>query len=146
VYHFLFQRLPRIFSRVRRPAPLIRRDGRRSRPAPGGGFRPRLESREDRAVPSASHFWLWDPNPIRAGQPTQLFVLAVDANNQVVSNFTGTVRLSGLGGFLGTLTFGAGDHGAHGFTLDFPTSGSQTLTATDTQDSGVTGCATANVG
>jgi hypothetical protein len=89
-----------------------------------------------------------------AGFPTAVTIEALNAANQVVTGYTGTISLSssdtsavvsatsggttsGLSSF--TYTFTSADNGRHVFYVTFSTTGQQTLTATDTANSSATG-------
>ncbi len=96
----------------------------------------------------ATQFALQIAPDVQVGQATAVRVVALDASNHVVPNYTGTVQLtsSDTGATLpAAYTFQASDHGAHVFLVTFATSGSQTVTATDTSDSSLTGSVTVNV-
>jgi hypothetical protein len=86
------------------------------------------------------------PASVTAGQAASVTVTAVDQFGNTATGYTGTVDFtSSL--FKGlTLpadyTFTAADGGIRTFTVTFETSGSQELTATDTQNSGITGSIT----
>ncbi|OWK41651.1 hypothetical protein [Fimbriiglobus ruber] len=75
----------------------------------------------------------------------QILVVALDASNNPVVNYTGTVQITstGTGDTLpAAYTFTAGDAGAHVFTVTpaSPTT-ADTFTVTDTTDSSLTGSA-----
>jgi hypothetical protein len=147
VLQLLFKRLLNRYWGVRRPSQPGPRGVRRERPA--AGFRPRLESLEDRVVPStATHFLIWDPAPTaQVGQPTNVFVIALDSSNHIAADYTGTIQLTDSDAattFNGaalptTFTFQASDHGFHDFVLTPGAAGMETLTATDTSNSSLTG-------
>ncbi len=83
-----------------------------------------------------------------AGYPTALMVVALDANNRVVTGYTGTVRLTSTDAAAllpADYTFIASDRGAHVFTVNFNTTGKQTVTATDTTATTVLGSATVKI-
>ena len=93
------------------------------------------------AVGAATHFALVTLGSV-AGFPAPVQVVALDANNQVVTNYTGTVHLTSsdtTATLPSDFTFSAGDDGMHLFSVTFATAGKQTLTATDTSTSTVTG-------
>jgi probable HAF family extracellular repeat protein len=65
---------------------------------------------------------------------------ALDASEQVVTGYVGTVRFTSTDSALTPIadyTFGSGDAGAHTFAVTFNTAGNQTLTATDTANSAI---------
>lgn len=83
--------------------------------------------------PKATHFNVLLPQNVQAGRPFTVVVEAEDANNHLVSGFTGTITLA-----LGTTdngaslpvsyTFTGKDHGIHAFQVTLTASGKQTLT------------------
>jgi hypothetical protein len=94
------------------------------------------------AVGAVTHFGICTVDFAVPGEPIQVKVVALDANNQVVAGYTGTVHFtsSDMSAVLpGDYTFVAGDHGSHYFTVTFNTAGPQTLTATDTVTAAITG-------
>jgi hypothetical protein len=94
------------------------------------------------AVGVVTHFGIITLGDSLAGVASPVEVVALDANNQVVTNYTGTVHFtsSDSGATLpGDYTFTAGDDGMHLFSVTFATAGKQSLTATDTATSTVTG-------
>ncbi|OWK46380.1 hypothetical protein [Fimbriiglobus ruber] len=97
----------------------------------------------------ATHFAVIARSQAEAGQSSDFIVVALDANNRRVADYTGTVTLttSDSAGTLSasTYTFTADDRGAHEFTATLATTGSQTITATDSTTSSITGSATVNV-
>jgi len=109
-------------------------------------YRPRLEPLENRTVPSttATHFFLTVPETGTVGKPLEVGVIALDASDHWVQDFTGTVTLTstGAGDMLpGPFTF---DHGFHEFTMTPGSTGPDTITATDSADS-ITGDVTPTV-
>ena len=145
--HFLFQHLVRHFLDTRRPVGR----GRRSPLS----FRPWLEGLEDRTVPStATHFLVVAPEAADVGQATDVDVIALDASNHRVRDYTGTVQLSSTdasttsGGTAlpTTYTFTAADRGAHDFVISPGATGTETLSATDTTTSSISGSASLLVG
>jgi hypothetical protein len=78
---------------------------------------------------------------VTAGSPTSFIIVALDASNHVVTNYTGTVHFTssdGSAALPGDITFTANDQGINQITVTFGTAGDQTLTATDTLDSSIT--------
>jgi hypothetical protein len=118
--------------------------GRTHTPAPS--YRPGIDVLEDRTVPAAfrtfapapvlpaTHLQVLAPQVVEAGQAFAVTVEALNAKNQVVSGFTGTVQLT-----LATLdsgaslprsfTFSAADHGEYTFQAKLAATGNQTLEA-----------------
>jgi hypothetical protein len=96
----------------------------------------------------ATHFYVSIERNTYAGSPARVIVAALDADNNLVRNFTGTVHFTstGVGATLpADYTFTAADRGAKVFTVTPSAAGSLTLTATDTADSTITGSATVTV-
>jgi hypothetical protein len=94
------------------------------------------------AVGVVTHFGLRTDDFALPGVPTQVKVVALDANDQVVAGYTGTVHFTSSDGSAvlpADYTFLASDHGSHTFMVTFNTTGPQTLTATDTVTSSLTG-------
>lgn len=122
-------------------------------------FRPRLEGLEERTVLStaslspltattATHFFLMAPENTTVGQSSPLSIVALDASNHVVPSYTGTVTLTSTDGadtLPASYTFTAADHGRHFFKLVTGATGSDTITATDTTTSSITGSVTETV-
>jgi len=74
-----------------------------------------------------------------SGTPTTITVTALDANNNTATTYAGTVQLTSSDSYAelpasATLTSGVGT-----FAVDFNSGGSQTVTATDTVTSSITG-------
>jgi streptogramin lyase len=92
---------------------------------------------------TATHFRLVLPaNPVAAGMPFTVTIIALDNANHVVSGYTGTVHFTSrdaLALLPGDYTFTADDNGVHVFTVTLGTAGNQTLTVTDTQNGALTG-------
>jgi hypothetical protein len=96
------------------------------------------------ATPAATHFVVFSKGSTIAGSPTPVFVVALDANNFPVLNYTGTVHFTSsdsAAALPADYTFVAGDHGFHRFQATLNTTGAQTVTATDTATSSITGTA-----
>jgi hypothetical protein len=96
------------------------------------------------AQPAATHFTVSGPASVTAGAPATFTVTALDASNNIVPGYTGTIHFTSTapGATLpANYTFNAGDAGAHTFTngLSFPTTGSWVVTATDTAKSTLSG-------
>jgi hypothetical protein len=95
---------------------------------------------------TVTHFAIFARGPALSGSATAVQVVALNASNQVVTGYTGTVTFTSsdstataaatsdgtqtaLSSF--SYTFGAADAGKHTFYFTFGTTGRQTLTATD---------------
>lgn len=109
---------------------------------------------------TVTHFAVVARRPVVSGTATQVVVAALNASNQVVTGYTGTVSLSSstdstatasatsggtqtpLSSF--TYQFTAGDAGVHTFYVAFDTTGAQKLTVSDSS-SGVSNTANVNV-
>jgi uncharacterized delta-60 repeat protein len=96
----------------------------------------------------ATHFSLTpSTTTVRAGTPFAVTVRALDAQNNVVPGYTGTVHFTSTDGratLPGNYTFTAADTGVHTFSVTLATPGNQTVTATDIA-SGITGNTTVTV-
>lgn len=93
----------------------------------------------------ATHYVVLLPHGTTAGQAVTGAIVAEDAQNNVVWNYTGTANLSSSdsGATLpATVTF---NHGYATFKATFAAGGLQQVTATDSANSTVTGTATTNV-
>jgi len=125
---------PRLFQRARRTT---------------STYQPTLCVLEDRVVPTslrgfgpaippanvATHLLVIVPKNAQEGTPTSVIVEALNASNQLVPSYRGSVHLS-----LGTsdptavlpagFTFSAGDKGKHTVQITFETPGPQTVIAT----------------
>lgn len=92
---------------------------------------------------AATHFELILPENVAAGVATEVRVIALNANNQPVPNYTGTVSFSSTsdptatlpGSYTFTSSHRWGDNGEHTFQATFDTTGTQSLTVTDTANS-----------
>jgi hypothetical protein len=94
----------------------------------------------------ATHFVISLRPGAALGSPTRVILVAEDAQNHVVSNYSGTANLSSSDASAtlpSSVTF---TKGRATFEVTFATLGSQTITATDSVDSTITGTATTNVG
>jgi hypothetical protein len=84
---------------------------------------------------------------------TNVRVVALDDSNHVVTNYTGTVQLTDTDSATTvdgtavptTYTFTTADHGSHVFAVTPGATGTETLTATDTSNSSLTGSVTLQV-
>lgn len=93
------------------------------------------------AAGAVTHFAVLTLGRAAAGTAAQVVVVALDASNQVVPNYTGTVHFTSSDGqatLPADYTFTASDHGSHRFSVTFGTTGRETLTATDTANSSLT--------
>jgi hypothetical protein len=93
-----------------------------------------------------SHFNITSPANQTAGVSFSVTVTALDANNNVASNYAQTVHFTSTdpaAGLPANYTFVTADHGVHTFTVTLKTAGSQTVTATDTVTGSVTGTSAA---
>ncbi|MGO9598661.1 MAG: DUF4082 domain-containing protein, partial [Isosphaeraceae bacterium] len=100
---------------------------------------------------AASTLVVTAPTSATTGAPFSVTVTAKDPYNNIATGYLGTVHFtsSGTGTVLpANYTFTAADKGAHTFTngVTLWTVGSQTVTATDTGTSSITGKATVTVG
>jgi hypothetical protein len=95
---------------------------------------------------TVTHFGLWTPPLAIAGYATPVFVEALNASNQVVTGYTGTInftssdagaKISAMSGGTAsalasfTYTFTSTDAGVHQFWMTFATTGVQTVMASD---------------
>jgi hypothetical protein len=150
-------------SWFQRQVPPPTRPGPRRRPGPAASFRPRLECLEDRNLLSiaalvgdlfgnpqpATHLFLFAPETAHQGQPAGLEVVALGASNLPATDYSGTVHFTSTDGSAtlpADFTFQPGDYGQHFFHVTLATLGNQTVTATDTTTSSITGSITLNVG
>jgi hypothetical protein len=92
---------------------------------------------------AASEFVLSAPSSVQPGEPFSLTVTVEDAYGNIVTGYVGTIhfRSSDSQARLPVnYTFTASDRGAHTFTgLILKKAGNQTITATDTKNSSLTG-------
>jgi hypothetical protein len=96
----------------------------------------------------ATHFALLVRPSASTADPSIVLVVALDANNRPVANYTGTVHFTSSDAtsvLPEDYTFTATDRGVKAFTVSFATTGRQTLTLTDTTTAELTGSATVNV-
>jgi hypothetical protein len=88
----------------------------------------------------ATHFSVSAPASATAGGASQITVTALDANNNVVTGYAGTVHLTSTDA---TFVNSTGDstltHGVGAFSVGLKTAGEQTMTATDTVNESITG-------
>jgi hypothetical protein len=93
-------------------------------------------------LPVATHFALVPLGPAVVGMPTPLLLEALDASNNIVPNYSGTVHFTS--GNIQTelpadYTFTTSDRGTHKFWVIYTASGEETVTATDTANNAITG-------
>ncbi len=98
---------------------------------------------------AASRFIISAPSSVKAGVQFSITVTVVDAYGNIVTGYRGkiTFRSSDATAKLPkNYTFTAADQGVHTFTgVVLKKKGNQTITATDTRDSSLTGTALINV-
>jgi hypothetical protein len=101
----------------------------------------------------ATHFTVTAPANSAAGQPFTITVTALDTAGNTDTNYTGTVHFTKTDAGAGSAvpadyTFTLADAGVHTFPngVTFVTSGTQTVTATDTVTGSITGSANVLVG
>jgi hypothetical protein len=95
-------------------------------------------------APATPHFSVTSPASATAGSSFTLTVSALDSSNNAMSGYLGTVHFTSSDGGAGVVLpadykFLAGDNGVHTFTVTLVTAGSQTITATDTNNSSIVG-------
>jgi fibronectin type 3 domain-containing protein len=98
----------------------------------------------------ATHFLIQAPRSVVAGQAFTITVVAADAYGNLATGYLGTVHFSSSDASAGLpmdYTFVAADHGFHTFTkgVTLKKAGSDTITATDTVTSSITGLAVVKV-
>jgi hypothetical protein len=96
-------------------------------------------------APVATHFLVVAPPFAATGQTFTIFVTALDASNHKVPTYTGSVQISSSDTAavlpnIATLVSGSGK-----FTVTLNTSGTQTVSATDTSNTSLTGSAQVQV-
>jgi hypothetical protein len=93
---------------------------------------------------AATHFEITAPVTVTQGVPFTITVTALTAGNQLDDLYTGTVTFGSSDLFAVrpvNYTFTKADAGSHTFTVILETSGSQTLSVTDTGKRAITGTA-----
>ncbi len=88
------------------------------------------------------HFGVSAPTDVTAGASFDITVTALNENNQLAVDYLGTVHFTSSDpqAILPTdYTFTVADQGVHTFTVTLKTSGSQSMTVTDTADATITG-------
>jgi hypothetical protein len=99
-------------------------------------------------APVATHYSVSAPSSSTAGTSFSVTVTALDASNNVVPGYAGTVHFTSTDPLTvppGNYAFLTGDAGSHTFTFTLDTAGSQTITATDSNNGSITGSATVTV-
>jgi hypothetical protein len=92
--------------------------------------------------PSATHFSIVGPTSATAGTTSGFVVTALDASNNIVTSYNGTVQFTSsdsAASLPGPLTFTAASQGVFAITTTLKSPGSQTVTATDTLNPSITG-------
>jgi hypothetical protein len=96
----------------------------------------------------ATQFGVIAPASATAGTPFTITVTAVTADNHLDPRYTGTVHFTctdGAAVLPVNYTFTLADAGSHWFVVTLKTAGSQTITATDTSNSTLSGQATVSL-
>jgi hypothetical protein len=99
-------------------------------------------------APVATHYSVSAPSSSTAGTSFSITVTALDASNDVVPGYTGTVAFTSSDAAAvlpPNYKFSSGDAGSHTFTFTLKTAGSETITATDSNNSSITCSATVTV-
>jgi hypothetical protein len=97
---------------------------------------------------AATHFKVKAPARATAGTAFTITVTALTAGNQLDALYTGTVHFTSSDSSAvlpADYTFTLADVGSHSFSVKLNIAGSQTITATDTHTSSITGKAVVNV-
>jgi hypothetical protein len=96
----------------------------------------------------STHFSVSAPASSTAGGSFAVTVTALDANNQTVTNYAGTVHFSSsdsIAGLPSDYPFTSTDAGSHTFTVTLKTAGNDTVTAADKANGSINGNATVAV-
>jgi hypothetical protein len=93
------------------------------------------------ASPTVTHFAVSAPSAATAGTPFSVQVTALDANNNTVTGFTGTVHFTSSDGQAGTglpadYPFTTMDAGSHSFSVTLKTAGSETVSVASGSSTG----------
>jgi hypothetical protein len=112
-----------------------------------------LASFDVASVATATHFSIVPlTDPVTAGTAFSATVTALDASNNVVPDYQGTVHFTSTdpqvtsgNGLPADYAFTAADSGVHTFSITLLTAGSQTTAVSDTADGTITGSAVDNV-
>jgi hypothetical protein len=95
-----------------------------------------------------THFAVYAVSQAIAGEPMEVQVVALDANNNIAADYRGTVQFTNTDVFapqLDDYTFQAADNGSHIFAVSFATVGEQTLTVADAAHHAIVGAVSVNV-
>src|SRR5262249_30566942 len=88
---------------------------------------------------SASHFSVSAPTSATAGTSFSVTVTSRNQNNNTATAYSGTVHFTSTDGNASLPSDGTLSNGTGSFNATLKTAGSQTITATDTVSSGITG-------
>jgi hypothetical protein len=91
---------------------------------------------------AATHFKVTAPTSATAGTAFTITVTALDAYGNKATSYRGTVHFTSTDGSAslpGDYKFVAADNGKHTFSVTLKTTGSQTITVTDTKSGSITG-------
>ena len=94
------------------------------------------------APAAASYFVIAAPPSVNAGGPFSVTVSAKDPYKNVATGYTGTVHFTSSdaqAGLPADYTFSAADAGVHVFSVTLESNGSQSIAATDTGNTSITG-------
>src|SRR5262249_36733057 len=94
---------------------------------------------------AATHLSVFMPDSTTAGEPLELLVRALDADNYPDTDYRGTIHFTSndpQAVLPADYTYTAADKGIHTFILTFKTAGNRTVTATDITTGSLTGTAT----
>jgi hypothetical protein len=97
---------------------------------------------------AAKSFLITAPDIVTAGTSFSITVTVLDAYNNIVKGYNGTIHFTSsdsIPGLPANYTFVGSDNGMHAFTVTLNSVGSQSITATDTKVSTLTGSATVSV-
>jgi hypothetical protein len=97
---------------------------------------------------AATHLSISAPSSASIGVAISVTVIALDAYGNIATGYLGTIHFTSSDNkaiLPSNYTFVAGDAGVHTFTVIFKSSGTQTLTATDTHTGSIKGSASVKV-
>jgi hypothetical protein len=97
---------------------------------------------------AATHLAITAPANVSIGVAFSVTVTALDAYGNIATGYLGTIHFTSSDNkaiLPNNYTFVAGDAGVHTFTVTFKSSGTQTLTATDTHTGSIKGSASVKV-
>jgi hypothetical protein len=92
------------------------------------------------ATVTATHFSVFEIGSATQNAPTLFMIVALDASNHIVTNYSGTVHLTSsdpLAILPADYTFQASDRGSHEVAVTFESTGRQALVATDTSNGAI---------